>query len=68
MKLRRNSPGGSYIVTLPRDFVLSLQWKEGDRLKVTQEGRKIVVTKVDIIGGPGIDESKKGEGENSEEE
>jgi len=51
MKLRRNSPGGSYIVTLPLDFVLSLQWKEGDRLKVTQQGRKIVVTKVDIIGG-----------------
>lgn len=35
--------GGSYSITLPKELVLKLKWRKGQKLTVTREGKKLIV-------------------------
>lgn len=35
--------GESYAITLPKELVLELKWRKGQKLSVTKAGRKLIV-------------------------
>lgn len=35
--------GESYSITLPKELVLELKWRKGQKLNVTREGKKLIV-------------------------
>lgn len=42
-KLTKVSQGRSYSVTLPIEMIRNLKWRERQKLKVTQRGKKIII-------------------------
>jgi antitoxin component of MazEF toxin-antitoxin module len=35
--------GESYAITLPKELVLELKWRKGQKLSVTKDGKKLIV-------------------------
>lgn len=35
--------GESYAITLPKELVLELKWRKGQKLVVTREGKKLII-------------------------
>ena len=47
IRVLNTTGGSSYFITLPIDFVEKFNWRKGQKLEVTQSGKKLIITEWD---------------------